>query len=40
MIKLKDILNEEVDETALPMVQVLNTLSADIRRANYNKELE
>ena len=32
--------NEEVDETALPMVQVLNTLSADIRRADYNKELE
>ena len=36
----EDTVNEEVDETALPMVQVLNTLSADIRRANYNKELE
>jgi len=32
--------NEEVDETALPMVQALNTLDADIRRADYNKQLE
>ena len=32
--------NEEVDETALPMVQVLNVLSADIRRADYKKQLE
>ena len=33
-------LNEAVDETALPMVQALNTLDADIRRADYNKQLE
>jgi hypothetical protein len=32
--------NEEVDETALPMVQALNVLDADIRRADYNKQLE
>ena len=33
-------LSEAVDETALPMVQALNTLDADIRRADYNKQLE
>ena len=36
----EDTVNEEVDETALPMVQALNTLDADIRRADYNKQLE
>ena len=35
------LLNKEaVDETALPMVQVLNVLSADIRRADYKKQLD
>ena len=33
-------LNEAVDETALPMVQALNVLDADIRRADYKKQLE
>mgnify|MGYP006125347475 CR=1 FL=1 len=36
----EDTVNEEVDETALPMVQALNVLDADIRRADYNKQLE
>ena len=40
MVKLKDLLKEEEDETALPMVQALNILDADIRRANYKKQLE
>ena len=40
MVKLKDLLKEEEDETALPMIQALNVLSADIRRANYKKQLE
>ena len=35
------LLNKEaVDETALPMVQVLNVLSADNRRADYKKQWE
>ena len=33
-------LKEEEDETALPMIQALNILDADIRRANYKKQLE
>jgi hypothetical protein len=36
----EDTVNEEVDETALPMVQALNVLDADIRRADYKKQLE
>ena len=40
MVKLKDLLKEEEDETALPMIQALNILDADIRRANYKKQLE
>jgi|TARA_B110000263_G_C15257607_1_gene487234 hypothetical protein len=38
--KWKDWRLREGDETALPMVQALNTLDADIRRADYNKQLE